>query len=94
MVETTFEANLLEKLKLKERELSEDISRLCLERDNIREGIKSLCMHHKIKLGSYTFDHDSYSQTYSEGTTYQCEECGLYEKGRSGVLSKSYWGKK
>ena len=59
-------------------------------RERLRK-IQESCNHDSgIERGTYTFDHNSYSQTWNEGPTRTCRDCGLHEEGYSGILFKKY----
>ena len=82
--------SVLDKLKIKEVELRNQLRNLEAELDKVCDSIKDLCKHSSIRKGHYTFNHNDYSQTWSEGSTYECLDCGKYENGHSGILSDLY----
>ena len=91
MEDAKYKRDLFEALKKKADELQQQIGVLQKERSELVDGMRAVCEHGTITKGTFTYNHDSYSQTWSEGPTYTCEDCGRFEKGWDGVLDKLWW---
>lgn len=83
-----FDLVLVTRLRARRDDLRRQIAALTKDEREMEQGMQEFCVHAQITTGTYTFGGDSYSQTWCEGPTYKCEDCGLYERGYDGVLAK------
>lgn len=87
---TDFDRRLFAALLARRSDLDNQIKSLASERDEIVAGMQSICPHTNINLGTFTYGHDSSSQTWSEGTTYTCYDCGARDDG-GGPVCDAHW---